>query len=208
MKIFTLPLVLLCFWRPQEGVQACTCLPTHPQQVFCRSDVVIRAKVVGVTTGTQVSYYEPIKYHIHQIKLFKGPQNYFDAIYTAPNSAACGVTLSIGIEYLLMASLQPDGSLYISLCDSFQPWDALSVTQKKLLNHYGKGCNCKITPCFTLPCVPSSKAECLWTDFLALNTPSGHQARNFACVQQRRGGVCFWKRGNPWYKSTQGRHPY
>ncbi|XP_061702017.1 metalloproteinase inhibitor 2-like [Syngnathoides biaculeatus] len=190
---FMLPLVLLfCRGLQENGAQACTCLLLHPQQVFCQVDVVIKAKVVSTTADGGLN---PIKYDIQQIKNFKGPEKVFAAVYTASSSAACGITLTNGVEYLLMARLQSDGSLYITSCDFHQPWDDMSATQKSLLQLYGMGCDCKITRCSSLPCGISSWTECLWTDFLPVKMANAEQARNFACVK-RREGSCAWYRGS------------
>ncbi|XP_061703157.1 metalloproteinase inhibitor 2-like [Syngnathoides biaculeatus] len=185
-------LLLLCFWQLQEGVQACTCLPEHPQEVYCRSDVVIRAKVVGVSKGGP-GFFDSVKYHLDLIRVFKGPKKYYDAIYTASSSAACGVYLEVDVEYLLMASLRPDGTLFISSCDYFQPWKSLTTTQKKLLKHYPKGCACTITPCYSLPCIPTKRTECMWSDFAPIKPVHGNQATNYACIKRNWKGFCVWK---------------
>lgn len=49
-----------------------------------------------------------------------------------------------------------DGKMHITLCDFIVPWDTLSITQKKSLNHrYQMGCECKVSKiCIpVLPCV-------------------------------------------------------
>ncbi|XP_070298569.1 metalloproteinase inhibitor 2-like [Salvelinus sp. IW2-2015] len=69
---------------------------------------VIRAKVVGemeVDTGNDI-YGNPIKriqYEVKQIKMFKGPDQDIEAIFTSPVSAVCGVTLDTSgkKEYLI-----------------------------------------------------------------------------------------------------------
>lgn len=39
-----------------------------------------------------------------------------------------------------------NGKLHITLCDFIVPWDTLSTTQKKSLNHrYQMGCECKVS---------------------------------------------------------------
>ena len=95
--------------------------------------------------------------------MFKGPGQDIDAIYTAPTSAVCGVTLETnGKEYLiagmtlttshtiiatvvplsschLIASpltsgkLEADGTMHVTLCDFILPWDDTSATQRKSL---------------------------------------------------------------------------
>ncbi|XP_049601589.1 metalloproteinase inhibitor 2-like [Syngnathus scovelli] len=191
-KNFVLPLVLLTLWGLQEeGVQACSCFPTHPQQLYCQADVVvIKAKIVGVMPGEQGKN-RLTKYDIKQIKTFKGPMQFFDAIYTGANSALCGVSLTEGTEYLLMGRLHLDGSLHLSLCDFYQPLEALSNIQKHLLYHYGKGCVCMIRSCFTYPCCMSGPTECLWTDFLPGKVGNRVQAQNYTCVKMSD-GCCAW----------------
>ncbi|XP_057673630.1 metalloproteinase inhibitor 2-like [Corythoichthys intestinalis] len=184
-------LVLLCWWGLQEGTHACTCLPRHPQEIFCQSDVVITAKVGKVKDDGDFD--QPIKYDIELTRTFKGPERLFHAIYTASSSAACGVILSKDTEYLLMARLHPDGTLHISSCDFYQPWRALTYTQKSLLDRYQQGCNCKIEPCYSLPCDVSGPNVCRWTDFLP-GVHRGNQTQNYACVR-RRDDTCAWYKG-------------
>uniref|UniRef100_A0A3B4UDH8 Metalloproteinase inhibitor 2 n=1 Tax=Seriola dumerili TaxID=41447 RepID=A0A3B4UDH8_SERDU len=184
----------------EEIAEACSCSPAHPQQAFCSADVVIRAKVVGqeeVDVGNNI-YGNPIKqikYDIKQIKMFKGPSQNIDAIYTASSSAVCGVTLETnGKEYLITGKIA-DGKMHVTLCQLIEPWDTLTDTQKKsLVQRYEMGCDCKITHCTSIPCMISSPAECLWTDWVIEKTVNGEQAKHFACVK-RSDDSCAWYRG-------------
>ncbi|XP_016113013.1 uncharacterized protein [Sinocyclocheilus grahami] len=36
----------------EQVTEGCRCLPKHPQQQFCASDIVIRAKVIGTVPST------------------------------------------------------------------------------------------------------------------------------------------------------------
>ncbi|KAM6913765.1 metalloproteinase inhibitor 2-like [Lycodopsis pacificus] len=194
-------LAILFLWRVEEIAEACSCAPAHPQQAFCNSDVVIRAKVVGreeVDVGNDI-YGNPIKrikYDIKQIKMFKGPTEDIDAIYTASSSAVCGVSLENNDkEYLITGKLEADETMHITLCDFLEPWEDLSATQKKsLTQRYEMGCDCKITRCTVIPCMISSPAECLWTDWVIEKMVNGGQAKHFACIK-RSDDSCAWYRG-------------
>nr|XP_057905845.1 metalloproteinase inhibitor 2-like [Doryrhamphus excisus] len=202
-----LPLVLLCTWRLQEAVQACTCGDSvHPQTAFCQADVVIKAKVLGRKLVGGIE--ESVKYDIKQMQMFKGPRRNIDAVYTPSSSAACGVSLNNNVEYLLTGRLASNGLLHVGLCDFMTPWDNLSASQKtNLVAHYKMGCACQITHCYAFPCKLSRPAECLWTDFVT-KLGNREQARHFACVK-RSHGYCAWYRGTLFpkkgYMDTKGR---
>lgn len=195
-------LVLLLVWRVKEIAEACSCSPVHPQQAFCNADVVIRAKAVArkeVAAGNDV-YGNPIKkiqYDIKQIKMFKGPSQTVDAIYTAPTSAMCGVTLEEGSgkEYLITGKMEPDG-VHVTLCDLVEPWSELTHTQTLSLNQrYQSGCECRIVRCPSLPCSIAEPEECLWTDWVMEGNYRGKQAKYFTCIP-RSDASCNWYRGS------------
>lgn len=194
---------LLVVRRGGDLAEACSCAPVHPQQAFCNSDVVIRAKVIAknmVDVGSDV-YGNPVrrlKYDIKPIKTFKGPSQDIDAIYTAPISALCGVTLETADqpEYLITGKLEKEGTLYVTLCDFIEPWEAMSPIQRKsLTQRYEMGCGCKINRCESVPCTIHSEKECLWTDWVMDNNVLGNQAKHFACIQ-RSDNSCAWYRGS------------
>ncbi|KAM9844232.1 metalloproteinase inhibitor 2b [Aulostomus maculatus] len=195
-------LALLFLWRVEEVAEACSCSPAHPQQAFCNSDVVIRAKVVGEQEfdAGKDGYGNPIKqikYDIKQIKMFKGPNQDIHAVYTAPSSAVCGVTLDANDkkEYLITGKMKDDGTMHITLCDFIEQWEAMTDTQKKsLVQRYEMGCDCKITRCTSIPCMISGPNDCLWTDWVIEKTVNGEQAKHFACIK-RSDDSCAWYRG-------------
>lgn len=196
-------LTVLILWRAEELVEACSCAPVHPQQAFCNADVVIRAKVVGekeVDTGNDI-YGNPIKriqYEVKQIKMFKGPDQDIEAIFTSPVSAVCGVTLDTSgkKEYLISGKVEAGGKMHVTLCDYITPWESMSPTQKKsLTQRYQMGCDCKIVRCPSLPCAISAPEECLWTDLMIEKQVHGRQANHYTCVK-RADGSCSWYRGN------------
>uniref|UniRef100_UPI00398EF273 metalloproteinase inhibitor 2a n=1 Tax=Pristiophorus japonicus TaxID=55135 RepID=UPI00398EF273 len=195
-------LFLLLALRLEQIAEACSCAPIHPQQAFCNADVVIRAKVVAnkeVNSGNDI-YGNPIQkiqYEIKQIKMFKGPENNIEYIFTATSSAVCGVMLETSgkKEYLIAGKLGKDGKMLITLCDFIVQWDMLTPTQKKSLNQrYQMGCDCKIVRCPSIPCYITSRSECLWTDWVTEKSIDGRQAKHYACVK-RSDDSCAWYRG-------------
>lgn len=199
---FCAPLLLFLVWRAGEVAEACSCSAKHPQQAFCNADVVLRAKVVGrqeIVTGNDV-YGNPIKriqYDIKQLKAFKGPDRDIDSIFTGPSSAVCGVNLDINDkkEYLITGKLESDGTVHVTLCDFIQPWESLTIAQRKGIDsRYEMGCECRIIHCASVPCSISDPAECLWTDWLVENSVQGPQARHYTCIK-RNDDSCAWYRG-------------
>ncbi|KAK6473921.1 metalloproteinase inhibitor 2-like [Huso huso] len=195
--------LLLLTLRLQELVEACSCAPAHPQQAFCNSEIVIRAKIAGEKmvspSNSSLSHFKMIQYEIKLVKMFKGFEKFKDIqyVYTPPYSSLCGVKLEANnkAQYLLSGRVWEDGRVMIGLCDFIEPWDNLSMSQKKSLNHrYEMGCDCRISRCYTLPCSTTAENECLWTDWLTDKSLNGHQAKHFACIK-RTDGSCSWYRG-------------
>ncbi|CAB1333754.1 unnamed protein product [Coregonus sp. 'balchen'] len=161
-----------------ELTEACSCALSHPQDAYCNSDIVIRAKVVGKKL-LKDGPFGTMRYTVKQMKMYKGfnkmQMQHVQHIYTDASESLCGV--------------------YTGLCNFNQPWERLSLAQKKGINHrYQLGCNCRIKPCHNLPCFVTSKNECLWTDMLSHFGYPGYQSRHYACIQQKE-GYCSWYRG-------------
>ncbi|XP_017567472.1 metalloproteinase inhibitor 2b [Pygocentrus nattereri] len=199
---FSAPLLALLLWRLGEVAEACSCAPAHPQQAHCNADVVIRAKVIGqkeVLIGSD-TYGNPIKkiqYDIKQMKMFKGPSQEINAIFTAPTSAVCGVTLESDgkSEYLVTGKLESDGTVHVTLCDFIVPWNSLTPAQRKGFEvRYETGCGCRIVRCSSVPCSVSDPVECLWTDWITQSTVQGPQAQHYTCIK-RNDDSCAWYRG-------------
>lgn len=56
------------------------------------------------------------------------------------------MTLTLSLLTLPAGKAEGDGKMHITLCDFIVPWDTLSTTQKKSLNHrYQMGCECKVS---------------------------------------------------------------
>ncbi|MEE6477874.1 hypothetical protein FKM82_011658 [Ascaphus truei] len=191
-----LSLLVLCSWDLSQLVEACTCAPSHPQDAFCNSDIVIRAKVVGKKLMKDGPF-GTMRYTVKQMKMYRGfnkmPQVQF--IYTEASESLCGVKLEVNKYQYLITGRVYEGKVYTGLCNFIEKWEKLTLAQRKGLNHrYHLGCNCKIKPCYYLPCFITSKNECLWTDMLSNFGYPGYQSKNYACIKQKE-GYCSWYRG-------------
>ncbi|KAK1150573.1 metalloproteinase inhibitor 4-like [Acipenser oxyrinchus oxyrinchus] len=195
---FSSVLVALSFGGLTE---ACSCGPQHPQTAFCNSDVVIRGKIVGSeeanlenrTDGTGMW----LRYEIKQTKMFKGFESVSDVqyLYTPHDGGLCGFEPSDATkqtEFLFSGMVTAGGRLTVTVCSFIQPWKKLSPAQRKGIMHtYKHNCDCRITPCNSIPCELSTEAECLWTDGLFSRGWDHVLARQYACVHQGD-GTCSW----------------
>ncbi|XP_051011070.1 metalloproteinase inhibitor 4 isoform X2 [Acomys russatus] len=149
---WALVLRLLALLRPPGLGEACSCAPAHPQQHFCHSALVIRAKIssekVVPASEDPADTQKMIRYEIKQIKMFKGFEKAKDVqyVYTPFDSSLCGVKLETNSQkqYLLTGQILSDGKVFIHLCNYIEPWEDLSLVQRESLNHhYHQNCGCQ-----------------------------------------------------------------
>ncbi|XP_052424907.1 metalloproteinase inhibitor 3-like [Carassius gibelio] len=87
----------------EQVTEGCTCLPRHPQQHFCASDIVIRAKVIGKVNSHLP---EVDAYKIQTIEKFKPlDKKRIPVIYTRSQQTFCSISLQ-NDEYLLAGFTQ------------------------------------------------------------------------------------------------------
>ncbi|XP_052424904.1 metalloproteinase inhibitor 3-like isoform X1 [Carassius gibelio] len=173
----------------EQVTEGCTCLPRHPQQHFCTSDTVIRARVIG-----KVNSHLPQldAYKIQTIEKFKPlDKKAIPVIYSSQTS--CGISLQ-NDEYLLAGSIH-DGRLNLNLCDLVKPWKKLSQTQKLYLRMYQNGCVCEISPCTGASClIKMVQKKCL-IRAKDLFTFDDDKALQSICLPESGGAdVCKWRK--------------
>ncbi|XP_023671023.1 metalloproteinase inhibitor 3-like [Paramormyrops kingsleyae] len=175
---------------------ACSCLLSHPQDAYCNSDIVIRAKVVGKKL-LKDGPFGTMRYTVKQMKMYKGFEKiqHVQHVYTDASESLCGVKFDIHKYQYLITGRVFEGRLYTGLCNFNERWERLTLSQKKGINHrYQLGCKCRIKACHYLPCFVTSKDECLWTDMLSHFGYPGYQSRHYACIHAKE-GYCSWYRG-------------
>ncbi|XP_078059422.1 metalloproteinase inhibitor 3-like [Mustelus asterias] len=182
--------------RLQEVVNGCTCLPVHPQIVFCNSDIAIRALLISKKLiSSDNMEHGTIQYAVKQEKMYKGfeKKKLVEYVYTASSSAACGVELETNVQYLITGQIGIQGKVHIGLCNWIVPWDDLTSLQKRHLkwNKYETGCSCQIVTCLSLSCSPPAKNQCAWTDLITEKSPAGSQAKYSVCTKEDYDS-CHW----------------
>ncbi|KHJ91264.1 tissue inhibitor of metalloproteinase [Oesophagostomum dentatum] len=120
---------------------ACSCLPYQSlKEVFCSSDFVSHVKVLSKKDPNVYSHgFEDVIYTVRHIHVYRKPKKYKKLsknIKTAPNSAACGIDLEIGKEYLLGGSVDDKGELQSYLCGLVRRWKDVSAEDKAALKTY------------------------------------------------------------------------
>uniref|UniRef100_A0A9J7Z1X0 TIMP metallopeptidase inhibitor 4 n=1 Tax=Cyprinus carpio carpio TaxID=630221 RepID=A0A9J7Z1X0_CYPCA len=133
----------------EQVTEGCSCVPRHPQQQFCSSDIVIRAKVIEKVPSTVPGL---TAYKIQTTETFKQlDKKRIQVIYTRTTPTFCVISL-YNDEYLLSGQVQ-NGRVIVDLCDLVEPWNQLSQVQKASLSMYQKGCVCEISPCTGESCL-------------------------------------------------------
>ncbi|XP_050979003.1 metalloproteinase inhibitor 4-like [Labeo rohita] len=129
-----------------QVAEGCSCrAPRKFQQLFCMSEIVMRAEVTGekiIHSNKHRPGMGTIQYEIQVIKVFKG----FDSIkkihhvYTKEQSSMCGTRLGHE-QYLLTGNITPKG-VFVSMCNYHELWDRLSLVKKRNLKYiFRMGCN-------------------------------------------------------------------
>ncbi|CAI4222672.1 unnamed protein product [Auanema sp. JU1783] len=108
---------------------ACKCLPLKPNDAYCKADWVSHVKI-RLRSTKQPNSSDPnrpglnhIKYDVEHVKVFKKPndvQTLPTQIFTPSESAACGLILDTGNEYLLAGRMN-NGSLTTVICGQVLP---------------------------------------------------------------------------------------
>ncbi|KAF8365471.1 hypothetical protein PRIPAC_83300 [Pristionchus pacificus] len=135
---------------------ACSCMQSIPEQIYCRSQFVSTVSVKQVIV-------KPFRlvYNVEHLQIFKQPANSTlpTKISTPSQSATCGVRLTVGKDVLLAGDFER-GRLSISSCAMI---DAEFDTSKF------KGFTCKSSPAVDplsniaaanwLPPIPSDRVQ-------------------------------------------------
>ncbi|MFT5431550.1 MAG: hypothetical protein ACI9OJ_002247 [Myxococcota bacterium] len=186
-----------------KQADACSCISTDIASSYNNSTDVIRAQVLfGITIGQDQWYVA------RSLSTFKGciEKNAWVYIRTASSSAACGVILQTGTQYLLSGSdLQAGWSvpvLSIGSCGFNRPIASLTKADRKfLLSRYnccGDTCACndgtQPVNCFADPCMFADcpSGECVANYCGGCNAEFYDQYGQAVCTPCGAGNDCPW----------------
>uniref|UniRef100_A0A8C2D4V5 Metalloproteinase inhibitor 3 n=1 Tax=Cyprinus carpio TaxID=7962 RepID=A0A8C2D4V5_CYPCA len=86
-----------------QASDACSCAMSHPQDAYCHSDIVIRAKIVGKKLLDDGPF-GTLRYTVKQMKMYKGFEKiqHVQYVYTHNFESMCGVKFDINkYQYLI-----------------------------------------------------------------------------------------------------------
>lgn len=193
---------------------ACSCLPSHPQQKFCRSHFVLRAKVVGYPADElppNVPYRDNVPFYLrkqvytlHVTKVYKGHSEVEQSIgydqetgraklYTPSRMISCRVLLKKDQIYLVGGRLSPDGMLHANSCSWIRKWNTMTWVEKwNLQKYYKPNCNCRINTCFgEQGCKNSNKMACGFNVFSPRHVKSCRSKYQY-CGLNSSTQSCVW----------------
>jgi hypothetical protein len=164
-----------------ESASACSCLPADLATVYNKSDAVLRVRILRQHERGRVKVYRAQVLATYKGCLRRGERL---SLVTPPHSAACGVALETGGDYLVTGRRRGVGrALDIGLCGFNRPFAALGPDEIEFLdtrfNCCGEQCDCvdsALVQCFVDPC---EVASCPGAAICAANYCGGCRAEFF-----------------------------
>jgi hypothetical protein len=168
MRIHVLIVALVCSWLSiASRADACSCLPPDEGRSYQNADHVVRVRIQRALarTATTRSFVARLVEDDFKGCLAAGQRV---IVETPSSSAACGMTLRVGQEYLLhgrsTGTLLGMPQLQVGLCDLNVVWSELSADHRAFLDRRyvccGGECACADgsapVNCFIDPCQVSS----------------------------------------------------
>ncbi|XGW18207.1 hypothetical protein V3C99_002656 [Haemonchus contortus] len=116
---------------------ACTCFPFPSlRDAFCYSSFLAHVRVIGSIEDTDS---QTIRYNVQYLETYRNEtesKQLPTEIVTASTSAACGVQLINGSEYLIGGSISEDGELQANLCALNKEWSSVSAADRAALKTF------------------------------------------------------------------------
>lgn len=208
--LFEVALVAIC--------RACSCLPSHPQNEYCNSAFVIRAKVLSETTEVPLlteppepmipaEFIQEQVYTLRILKIYKGAMEINSSegievygsrkrtlrarLYTPARASSCRVDLLNNTVYLLTGQILK-GRLRTGGCKWRTEWSLITRKQRAgIRRFYGENCMCQVGMCFGSGCKTMLKGcdKVEWRARLKEHCKSA----NSYCLRNWQGNKCDWR---------------
>ncbi|XP_071809901.1 metalloproteinase inhibitor 3-like [Asterias amurensis] len=191
------------------AVHGCICMPSHPQQDFCRADLVIvgtieSSQFISAALLSPIRLGQPdiIAYSISVESVKKGDQH--QALWSSENTLrinttatenSCGVPgLTVGQQYVLSVMVV-NGEGFLNFCQFRQLYSELTTMQRRGINGaYIGGCSqCQIETCWAYGNCPLTAPD----DTTCMH---GNRQTHEDCYyyhgycRARPNGKCVWKK--------------
>lgn len=146
---------------------ACSCFPSHPQELFCNSEFVVRAIITSPgrkihrTSTDKKTKWTSIQHSSTILHVFRGKEaisslllnkklnklpeslKYADINITTPASdSLCGVHLNFTKTYLIFGQIR-NREMEVTLCNFISVWESVINPVKRGI-HGDYDCHCKI----------------------------------------------------------------
>ncbi|KAJ3643252.1 hypothetical protein Zmor_025976 [Zophobas morio] len=141
--VLTLAVTLACL----QYSEACSCMGSHPQAQYCKSDFVILARVKRAKDFNSTRVYKVRVRKAYKLSEKASVALKSGRLLTATDEAMCGVNLAVGKLYAISGSVN-SLKAHINLCGMAIQWKDLTRRQRKGLKAiYKHGCSCRIDFC-------------------------------------------------------------
>ncbi|KAM7363562.1 tissue inhibitor of metalloproteases [Cochliomyia hominivorax] len=149
---------------------ACSCMPSHPQSIYCKADYVIVIRALRKSTRLvkhQVAYKVEIK------KSYKmTPEGHkilkHGRLLTPLEDSMCGVNLTLGKLYVIAGQ-----GTQLNSCHYIKEYQQMSIIERRGFSGvYRKACSCEVKPCFGNSCLNyvETASGCKWSPFAKCET--------------------------------------
>jgi len=112
--------ILVAFWHWSSDAPACSCIPPpHAAEAFDQADAVFLGRIVDESHVDGRDPYSLIRLDVEVMESWKGVDTSYVSVYTASDTAACGLPAGVGrtlVFYVFRDPFDGRGHWTVSLC--------------------------------------------------------------------------------------------